>query len=210
MLPKIYTPQEVAQILKLNADEVIQTLETGQIKGFKVAGQWRISESSLLTLIASAQPMAKQDHATVSLKHSEPFYYNWPTEAEQYNDAYEGEVSLDGHTIHVKVGWCNRDSYGRERRRAVVFLDGYPVTEFVETDVPDIHASLVPGADNPRGNLRPGQSVPTQFTNFDIKPMRDVIQGPGVYNAQAVVVRANDFETMVRFGILKARHRGRI
>lgn len=78
------------------------------------------------------------------------------------------------------------------------------------TDVPGIHASLVPGANNPRGNLRPGESVPTEFTDFNIKPMRDVIKGPGVYNAQVVIAKSDDFETMARFAVLKARYKGRI
>jgi excisionase family DNA binding protein len=45
---KLYTTREVAEILKMNVQVVSRKLQHGEISGFKIGKDWRVSENSLL------------------------------------------------------------------------------------------------------------------------------------------------------------------
>ena len=45
--PKVYTIEEVAEILKVNPRTINRMLERGEMKGVKVGRLWRISQGAL-------------------------------------------------------------------------------------------------------------------------------------------------------------------
>lgn len=47
MLPKILTFQQVQEYLQIGKDSLLNILHSGQLKGFKIKGRWRISENDL-------------------------------------------------------------------------------------------------------------------------------------------------------------------
>lgn len=44
---KIYTPEEAAQILKLNGQTIRRFLREGRLKGSKIGRTWRITEEQI-------------------------------------------------------------------------------------------------------------------------------------------------------------------
>jgi excisionase family DNA binding protein len=48
---KVYTPEEVAEILSVTEITVLKWLRAGTIKGFKAGSLWRISEQQLRDFI---------------------------------------------------------------------------------------------------------------------------------------------------------------
>ena len=51
MLPKVYTPAEVAEILKIPEQSCIRLIRSGQLRAFRVGGEWRVTEAALLDLM---------------------------------------------------------------------------------------------------------------------------------------------------------------
>lgn len=47
MIGKIYTLQEVAELLQLTDRTVYSYIKNGYLKGFRVGGYWRITEAEL-------------------------------------------------------------------------------------------------------------------------------------------------------------------
>lgn len=45
--PKVYTPEQAAQILGVDVGDVLAELESGQLKGRKIGSQWRIAQAAL-------------------------------------------------------------------------------------------------------------------------------------------------------------------
>ncbi|MDO8672967.1 MAG: helix-turn-helix domain-containing protein [Dehalococcoidia bacterium] len=54
MISKVYLPEEAAEILRLSVDEVIESIQSGEIPAFHVAGKWRITEEALARIVASS------------------------------------------------------------------------------------------------------------------------------------------------------------
>ena len=46
-MENVYTPAEVADILKVSVETVKRHLREGTLKGFKVGTRWRVKESDL-------------------------------------------------------------------------------------------------------------------------------------------------------------------
>jgi excisionase family DNA binding protein len=51
VLEVVYTPKEVAEILKVSEQVIADELKMGRLEGFKVGRQWRITEGSLRSYI---------------------------------------------------------------------------------------------------------------------------------------------------------------
>jgi len=144
------------------------------------------------------QPIAHK--ISVSLEKTQPFDYRFPQETYHFPTAYAGGAALEQVAFHVKIGVCEATIFGKDRGKIIIFLDGNPGTEFTETDARGFYAALLKIN---RRNLRPGEPLPAAFTSFVVSPMRDLITGPYVPYAQAVVVPAEDLATMVRFAFIK-------
>jgi len=48
--PEIITPEETAEILRISKSEVLISLETGELKGVKFGGTWRIHKRNIMDL----------------------------------------------------------------------------------------------------------------------------------------------------------------
>ena len=49
----LLTPDEVGALLSLERDEILGLIETGELAGLRIAGQWRIPLKSVTTLLAA-------------------------------------------------------------------------------------------------------------------------------------------------------------
>jgi excisionase family DNA binding protein len=50
-LDEVYTPQEVAQALKLSVKSVLQYLKEGRLPGFRIGKHWRVKGADLAALV---------------------------------------------------------------------------------------------------------------------------------------------------------------
>lgn len=59
-MDKLYTLQEVAEILKLSTKSIYRYIESQKLKASKVGGQWRISKKDLSLFIERTKNNFKQ------------------------------------------------------------------------------------------------------------------------------------------------------
>src|SRR3990172_5211382 len=52
-LPKVYLPQEAAEVLRVSVDDLVKAIKNGEIEAFSIAGQWRITEEALMKVTAT-------------------------------------------------------------------------------------------------------------------------------------------------------------
>jgi len=57
LLPKLYTPEEVAEYCKVTRRQVYQWLLKGKLSGLKAGDGWRITEGELLRFLGMPKPM---------------------------------------------------------------------------------------------------------------------------------------------------------
>ena len=68
----LLSPEEAAALLNLGAQEIIELIESGELGGLRVAGQWRVPLKAITQMLAvgmksgtaSALEKAFEDHAT--------------------------------------------------------------------------------------------------------------------------------------------------
>lgn len=53
---KVYTVEEVAEMMKVNPRTVYRMLEAGTLKGFKFGAAWRINQEELDAIRKGAKP----------------------------------------------------------------------------------------------------------------------------------------------------------
>lgn len=52
-LPSLYTPEEVAERLRVTRRSIYEWLKSGRLKGLRAGQYWRVTESDLLAFLAS-------------------------------------------------------------------------------------------------------------------------------------------------------------
>lgn len=217
-IPAVYTIDEVAQLLKVNARAITNEINAGRLAAFCVGGEWRTTDRSISEFISQggsqeqAKPWQKEGplSGTVTrLEKVEAFSYKWPDGAvEEYHEAYEGLVKADGAQIQAKIGIGERPAAGKMRLRVVVFLDGRPTVEFAGVDDFD-ESGLVAGVITLRNRkrLKPAQRVPDEYRSFQLVRYNTVITGPRAMSAMAVLAKINDYDTMLSHALIRAMFR---
>lgn len=154
-IPLVLTIEDIAERLLTTPENVVTELEAGNLEGFKIGGQWRVSETALLkfmglSTLATLNPEETSEMSIAStVMHSTPpptqppdinsllegrewerfpdFPYQWPVGVERYSGAVQTRVSIGTREYPVIIGFCQRESAGDpERRRAVVFMGHLP------------------------------------------------------------------------------------
>lgn len=149
-----------------------------------------------------------------------PFTYHWPADygSEDFASATAYRISTLPGDASAIVGWTTRNAWGRDRRRAVVFLraqpeDGpgrwYPWTEFVETDT-NRFAAPIPNPQRPRAIMRDTSALPTRFTGKTVARADEVFNSIREGASLRLVVDESDEAEMVRHGYWVAILRGRV
>jgi len=140
------------------------------------------------------------------------FTYQWPDSSETY-DYYVEYVGLaeDGeHTIRIAFG--KRFTYGKERVRVIVFIDGYPHAEFFSADDFEKSGDLlseikIPGSVGERICKYPDEPVPERYSMFNVVGLPVHVQAKGVHNAWAVVSNIADHKTLIALAALRRLER---
>ncbi len=232
----VVTIEDAAQQFVTTPEAVIGELEAGRLRGFRVGGEWRTTEAALLEFIeeASAAPGGPgpnsgsaasdggdsnaeddsgapiPDLAGLEWREVGPQDYRWPKDIEGFEGGYETKVTVGRRQLPVRVVYCNRKAYGRDRRRTVVLVGQrmYPVVEFVgadEFDKTGLMASFV----KPQGreHLRPGGAVPAEYDGLPRDIFTNLVTGPYSPESIAVVAHKDDRNLMARHGLIRARQK---
>lgn len=218
-LPRILTPDEVADYLKVSSELVLKEFETGRLRGFKVGTEWRCTDTNLLeytsknisTSVVIRGETRKQDYEETAFVEVGPFDYQWPGGKEHYPNGYETTRTINGRTHEFKIGYTDRQAAGQMRRRVVVWIDNWPLVEFAggnnyKSD--GLLASVIKVEGGKQ--LRPSGKTPDEYKNFHIAKYDSIVQGPYANRNMAVIVSKDNLESMLRHAIIRATWKGRI
>lgn len=142
------------------------------------------------------------------------FTYQWPEGTETY-DCFVEYIVMDEDGEHdVKIGFGKRHTYGRDRIRIVVWIDGHPHVEFLGAD--DFEQSgevlseiKVPGDVGERICRYPDEPIPERYSMFNVEGLPLRVQGAGVHGAWAVVATIADNKTLIALAALRRLERKR-
>jgi len=213
---KVFTIQQIAQLLRVPEDAVQQEIERGRLRALNVAGHIRVREVDLntylerddATTVRVPGPREAKTQNPVQLSPAIDFTHTWPDgTVERYTEAHAGAVSYLGREYRVQMGFTFRDSAGKHRRRSLVLVDRYPTVEFVAADekTKGKMASII--RDRNGKQLPLGATLPPEYQGLPVGPYSEIVIGPGASNGMAVVCESRDFETMVKHALIRYRFR---
>ena len=136
------------------------------------------------------------------------FVYHWPGGQETFTNWIEYRARASDREHLVRIGFGTRETYGRDRARVVVWVDGHPSAEFLEAD--DFAASgevlseiRVAGDRGERICRYPEEPVSERYIMFNPVGMRTRVTGSGVHNAWAVAANISDHQRMIALAALR-------
>jgi hypothetical protein len=143
------------------------------------------------------------------------YTYRWPSgNQEPYPHWIEYRaVSADGEH-RVRIGFGNRTTYGRDRKRVLVWIDGHPQAEFLGADdfeqTGEVLCEIkVHGKVGERICRYPDEQIPERYASLPTIGLPTRVTGPGVHNAWAVVANVSDHRVMVAVAVLRRLERSR-
>jgi excisionase family DNA binding protein len=217
--------EEAATWLGIPVDAVQEAIRSHSLPALAIGPYVRISRHALLALAGVANPplaeaatmrsegvpaMTTATHGVPkpqALDWIEPlapmlngFDYPWPktgggSTLEVFDQGWEGEVSLHGQELHVRIGRTTHD----ERRHLVVWL-GPTICEFAET-VDGNWASLI-RVYSPDGKKKVpgvGEALPPLYQGVRVEPYQEATgrKRQGVPKGLAVVIDRDDLQSAV-------------
>ena len=149
--PAVLTIREAAGWLQTTVEALRSELEARRLRGFQVAGEWRITETALFEFMGEPgaqmgpggkggevkgkktgsvdEAMLRSVLAGSDWREAAAFSYSWPStkgepaQDEPYPQAYEAEVRVGERLVPLRIGFTERECAGmKDRKRAVVFL----------------------------------------------------------------------------------------
>ena len=209
----IHTVDEVAQHLRVPVGVIDAEIEEGRLEAISVGNLKRISESSLIAFKSKARSCATGSSigqlGPVNIAPTADFIYTWPNKMkEQYTNVQEGVVRHSGRDYAVKIGFTNRESAGKRRRRSLVIVNRYPTVEFVASDTASGNSRMAGIIKDRRGKQLPKRAVPPpEYAGLSVGPYRDIVDGPGASNGLAVICASDDLATMVKHALIRYKYR---
>jgi excisionase family DNA binding protein len=218
-LPRVLTPKEISEYLKVDEDIILHEFETGSLNGFKVGKEWRCSDEDLLTymwgerarleLPKSQLVKAVAQESGWNIVDSEPFDFNWPKTGgggypEHYDKAYEATTMINGQEYTFKIGFGNRKSAGQMRRRVTIWLGNRAVVEFAGSNDYENDGLLAGIIRLRNGKQLTTQRIPDEYRGFRVEKYNSVVQGPRASTGMAVIAHKDDLKSMMEHAIIRA------
>ncbi|MCQ5373722.1 MAG: hypothetical protein NO515_01665 [Candidatus Methanomethylicia archaeon] len=151
----------------------------------------------------------------VSIKNvGKNFTYQWPDGQETFDFFIEYEATASDGKHDVRIGYCKREAYGKNRIRAVVWIDEHPHAEFLGADDFENSGEIlseikIPGDIGERILRYPEEPIPERYAMFNFVGLPLRVQGPGVHKAWAVVANIADHKTLIDLAALRKLERER-
>ena len=219
-IPEVLLPQEVAEITRTSDKDVLEALEQGQLPGFRLGKEWRVTARALRAYMLPGGPTSSgQDEKgevapQAQWRAATPFEFRWPDgKLEHYHSAFEADVTAGDKQQHVVIGYGERQAAGKERRRVVVFFGVpprlVPVVEFTGTDD---HAQTRRVAsiikDRSGHHVRQLEQLPPEYQTMSVAIYSDVVVGPNAARSVAVVVAEDERDVMARHALIRGGYKG--
>ena len=136
--------------------------------------------------------------------HSPGFTYRWPDSTETFESSTDITLAVAGRSHQLRVAVCDREAYGRPRRRIVVFAGSQPLAEAVGTDDYPRSRTLAGLLKDADGRMvRPGEPVPEVYEGFPLVDFSDEVTGPYTRTAIAALLREDDFVSWATFALAR-------
>lgn len=195
---EVLTLKEVSEYLRVPEAKVRAEVEAGRLPIISIGGEERILKQDILALRQSRR-------TTFSLNRARNFPFTWPSgTTEHYNQAREGVVRVDDGWKAVKIGFTMRETAGRLRKRAVVFVNRRPRAEFVAADNFEKSRLMVSLIKTKSGRqIPPTEYLPREYEKFLVKPYNNYVTGPNSYSNLAVVCKDDDLEGMTDLALIR-------
>ncbi len=222
VIQEVLTLDEVADFLRIPSDKLVPEIASGRLQALKIADEVRILKSDLMKYLE----LAKTGSATavrqksenlarptdermpdINLTPAKPFEHMWPNRRqEHYPEAYSANVEMDGALRSLRIGFTERPTAGRLRKRAVIFVDERPMVEFVGSDDFERSHKMLSLVKRKNGKrLRPGETTPPEYRNLQVEPYRKYVTGAYASSNQAIVCSKDDLSVMVQHALLRLR-----
>lgn len=141
--------------------------------------------------------------------------YRWPSGYEEpYPHWIEYRALASDGEHAVRVGFGLRTTYGRARKRVVVWIDGHPQAEFLAADDFDRSGDIlseikVPGNAGERICRYLEEPIPERYAGLPVVGLTTRVSGAGVHNAWAVVANIADHRILFALAALRRFERSR-
>jgi len=145
------------------------------------------------------------------LKVIKNYSFQWPDgNTEKYKVAITYKaVSNDGEH-EITIGYTKRDTYGKDRRRVVVWIDNYPYAEFFAADDFNVTGEVLSEIkfyDEENESIRmcryAEDVIPQRYSMFRVDSLKRRVKGPGVHDAWCVVSNIADHITMASLASIR-------
>ena len=140
------------------------------------------------------------------------YRYQWPSGNEESFIWIEYRALESTAEHDVRIGFCDRKTYGQLRRRVVLWIDMYPYAEFVGAD--DFQhsgevLSEIKVSDKQGGKMcrYPDETVPEEYAGLPTASLKSRVSGSGVHGAWAVVANVADHHTMFALAAVRRMKR---
>lgn len=208
----IYTLEELAQHLKVSVDDVHTEIKEGRLPALHIGESIRVQESDLNEYKKRVRSSPAGNHrpfVTSGLEPTDDFPHTWPDGLrESYTNVREGVVRRDGREYRIKIGFTTRTVAGRDRRRALVLVDAYPTVEFVARDATVTNGPMASIIKDRHGKQLPAIAPPPpEYSEMNVGPYRDIVDGRYASHGLAVICDSDDLETMAGHALIRHTYR---
>lgn len=212
------SPSQLAELWNVEEADIRAEMENCRLAFFEPNGKPRILMTSAEAFASSENNVTKRTNHVgqvssdweFQFEAGKTFPYHWPDGVKEfYQEVYETVASIEGRRAVIKIGFCNRKAAGADRRRAVVFINGRPMVEFVGADhfnSTKSMVSMIKGRD--RTQIQDEDGLPKEYTSLKVVRFNEFVTGPHASRALAIEARADDLRTMGRHAIIRAIFRG--
>lgn len=216
-LPRIITPIEIAEYLKVEESVVQREFESGNLHGFKIGKEWRCIERDLINytqgergaVISQAQIINNPLHDW-NIDEIGAFDFNWPkkkngdSHCEHYEKGYEAITTINGREFTFKIGFGNRKSAGQARRRVTIWIGNRAIVEFAGANDHESNNLLAGIIRLKNGKQLTTTKIPEEYKRFRVERYNSIVRGPRASNGMAVIVQENDFNSMLEHAVIRA------
>lgn len=137
------------------------------------------------------------------------FEYSWPKQQKEVFEHYIEYIGLfeQGEFV-IRIGYTIRNAYGRDRKRVVIWINGYPFAEFVGTDNFEYTGEVISEIKLKHNKTRlmccyPKDPVPPRYAMFNVQGIPTRVSGKYVHHAWGVVANIADHKTLISLAAMR-------